>query len=150
MKYNNKEIVYIEYQDDNPHSVVIAELGKWSVDIYDFEPDCKSYELFMHYNSGSGGLALEIPAPTYIDGCKDTCKYWIHPQAKLKGLPKNITKIETPLEINGSTNPFDNSREVFQIIYCKFCDKYLDEDWCEHLTEDEDGNVCYTNGDTHD
>jgi hypothetical protein len=150
MKYNDKEVVYIKYHNNKPHSVIVAELGKWSVDNYDFETDCKECELFMHYNSGSGGLATEIQAPTYIDGCEDTCKYWLHPQAKLKGLPKNIRKIDNPIEINGSINPFDNSREVFQTIYCKICDAYLDEDWCEHLTEDDDGNICYTNGDKHE
>ena len=150
MKYNDKEIVYIEYQDNKPHSVVIGEFGKWSMDIFDFEEDCNDKNSFMYYNSGSGGLVTEIQAPTYIDGCENTCSYWLHPKAKLNGIPENIKKINNPIKINGNENPFKNAREVFQIIYCKFCDKYLDEDWCEHLTEDENGNICYTNGDTHD
>ena len=147
MKYNNKEVVYIEYQDNKPFSVRVADLGKGYVDSYDFETDCTECELFMHYNSESGGLATEIQAPKYADKCEVSCTYWLHPQAKLEGSPVNAKKIDSPIEIKGSRNPFDNSREIFELRYCKICNKYLDEDWCEHLVEDDEGNVCYTNED---
>ncbi|KKL27898.1 hypothetical protein LCGC14_2380510, partial [marine sediment metagenome] len=81
------------YQDNKPHSIFTAILGKWSLQNYDFGPDCIECELFMHYNSGSGGLATEIQASAYIDGCEETCSYWLHPKANLKGEPKNIKKI---------------------------------------------------------
>lgn len=150
MKHLGKEIVYIEYQDGNPHRVDLAEFDKWSLDHWDFDPDCKEGELYMHFNSGSGGLATEIQAPTYAEGVEG-CTYWMHPKAGFSGQPKNITRIKEPLEINGSINPFDNSREVYQMIYCQYCEKFLDEDWCEHLTEDEDtGDIVYMNGEPHD
>ena len=150
MKHDEQEIVYIEYQDGKPHSVSTAELDKWSLQNFDFEIDCYDDNSFMHYNSGAGGYATEIQAPTYVDGCEATCSYWLHPKAKLKGAPKNITQIKDPIEINGSTNPFENSREVFDLIYCKYCDKYLDEDWCDHLDNNDEGNIVYQNGELHD
>ncbi len=150
MKYLGKEIIYIEYQNGHPHSVSVAELDKWTLDHWDFDPDCKEYELYMHYNSGSGGFATEIQAPTYIEGAKN-CTYWMHDKAAFNGEPKNIERIKEPLEINGSKNPFDNSREVFQMIFCQYCEKIVDQDWCEHLTEDDDtGDIVYTNGEPHD
>lgn len=150
MEYKGKQIVYIEYQDGKPFEVSIAELDKWSLEHYDFEPDCNNEGYFMHYNSGAGGFATEIQAPTYVDGCEKTCCFWIHPKAKLKGEPKNIKQINEPLLINGSANPFDDSREVFDLIYCKHCDKYLDEEWCEHLDTDDEGNIVYMDGELHE
>lgn len=150
MEYKDKEIVYIEYQDGKPFSVHTAKLDEWSLEIYDFEIDCNDENSFMHYNSGGGGFATEIQAPTYVDGCEKTCSFWLHPEAKFKGTPKNIKQMTEPLVVNGSTNPFDNSREVFEIIYCKHCDKYLDEDWCAHLDTDDNGDIVYMNGEAHD
>ena len=150
MKYAEYEIVYIEYQDNKPFAVYTAKLGKWGLMNYDFEPDCNENELFIHFNSGSGGLATEIHAPTYVDSCEKSCSYWLHPQAAFSNKPKNITRINEPIEINGSINPFDNSREVHSTIYCKHCDKYLDEDWCDHLTTDDNGDVVYMDGEQHD
>jgi len=143
MKYKNEEIIYIEYQDGKPHEV-ITDNGS-----YDFEPDCKEVELFMHYNSGSGCYDMKIPISTYIEEAKGKGCFWLHKDATITEIG-NIKRITEPLEINGSKNPFDNSREVFDNIFCKYCDKYLDEDWCEHLTEDDDGNIIYQDGEMHD
>ena len=150
MEYKGEEIVYIEYQNGKPFSVETGIFGKWSLETYDFEPDGYNEDSFMHYNSGSGGSVDEIQAPTYVEGSEDTCCFWLHPRAKLKGEPKNIKQIAEPLVVNGSANPFDNSREVYDIIFCKHCDKYLDEDWCEHLYTDEAGYIHYTDGELHD
>lgn len=150
MKYQNKEIVYIEYQDDKPFEVSIAEINKWSLKHFEFEPDCKEECSFMHFNSGTGGYATEIQAPTYLEGSENDCSFWLHPKAKLIGGPKNIKQIKEPIIINGSSNPFDNSREVLELIYCKYCNKTLDEDRCEHLTIDDDGNTIYMNVELHE
>jgi hypothetical protein len=149
MKYRGQEIVYIEYQNGKPFAACTAQLGQWSLENFDFETDCADVDSFMHHNSGGGGLATEIPAPHYIDGCKDTCSYWLHPEASLRGKAKNIKKIESPISINGNKNPFASSREVLDIIYCKHCDKYLDEDWCDHLDVNDDGVIVYTDGSIH-
>lgn len=146
MEHEDQEVVYIEYQDGKPHSVITAELGKWSLKHFDFEIDCYDEDSFMYYNSGGGGFATEIQAPTYMDGCEESCCYWLHPKARLNGTPKNISQIKEPLIINGSANPFENSREVFDTIFCKYCDKWLDENWCEHLSDDEEGNIIYLDG----
>lgn len=146
----NKEIVYIEYQNGKPFSVYVAEKGKWGFDIYDFEVDCYDENSFMYYKSGSGGFTSEIQAPHYIEGCEDTCCFWIHPMFKLRGKPKNIKQINEPLVINGSKDPFANSSEVNNIFYCKYCDKHLDEDLCEHLETDDDGCMIYMNGEPYE
>jgi len=150
MEYKGQEVVYIEYQDGKPFSVLTAELDKFTLDTFDFEIDCNDEELFMHYHSGGGGFATEIPAPTLCKGAEKTCCYWLHPKAKLIGEAENIVQITEPLLINNNKNPFTDSREVLQLIYCKVCDEWLDEDWCEHITEDDEGNIRYTTGELHE
>lgn len=150
MKYKGQEVVYIEYQDGKPHLISTADPHNWTLDHYDFEIDCNEDSVFMHYHSGGGGFATQIQAPTYKPGCEETCCFWLHPKAKINGEPKNIKQIKEPLIINGTSNPFVNSREIYDLIYCKHCDKHLDEEWCDHLDTDEDGTIIYKNGELHE
>lgn len=134
MKYKGKDIVYIEYQEGIPHSVATSN------ETFDFEKDYSNECLFMHYSSGGG--VLEFSVPKYREDYKDKACFWLRNDIDLIGTT-NIERIKEPLEIDNNKNPFENSREVYQLVFCKHCNKWLDEDWCEHITEDKVGNMIY-------
>lgn len=148
-------VVYIEYHGKRPHSVITDEKndnGNWDgfMNHFDFELDCKQIEKFMFHNSGSGGKITEIQAPTYAKGTTDVF-YWMHPAAKFSGKPKNIKKLPTPIKWNGTANPFKRGRFIYQVNYCKICDKYFDQDLCsDHHSENDKGEIEYPDGSIQD
>ena len=40
----------------------------------------------------------------------------------------NAIRLDKPIEYNGNPNPFENGREIYGQDYCKFCEKWYDED----------------------
>jgi len=148
VKYNNEEIVYIEYQDGKPFDVKTADKNGY-LDHYDFEPDCCDENSLMFLESGSGGK--NIQGARYVGEYIDSCCYWMLDGLNITG-ETNISRIPKPILFNGSENPFDNAREIYESIFCKHCNKYLDGNWCEHLTttDDDAGDIIYTNGEHHE
>lgn len=145
------KVLYIEYHGRRVHSVITAfyvpksNYGPyWRCCSWDFEKDCRGYEKFMHYHSGSGGEIAELQAPRYIKG--SNASYWIHADAKFNGKPTNIIKRERPMMFNGDPNPFNNSRQIFSVDYCKYCKKYYDEDCCDEHHVIENGELKYVDG----
>ena len=49
MKYENKDIVYIEYQENKPFSVIIADENGY-LEHYDFEQDCNNNQRLKSEN----------------------------------------------------------------------------------------------------
>ncbi len=142
-------VVYIEYHDGIPFDVITDEFDGY-MHHFDFEPDCKGFEKLMFHNTGSGGKITAIQAPHIADGCTGVA-YWMHPEAKFKGRPKNITRIEAPIEIDGHINPFELGRKIGGVEYCKFCDKWYDEDLCpEHHIITDEGDLQYFDGSPHE
>lgn len=155
MTHENEEVIYIEYQDDLPFSVITAQrengvfVGHSN---WDFEPDWRNIEMVTYRKTG-GGPHREIDVPNYIDGCEESCFYWVHPHVKVKGEPKNITKLLMPKQYNGESNPFKIGRLVSDHVFCKMCDKYWDDDGydnygCPDHQQIEDGKLIYLDGTT--
>lgn len=139
MKYKDEEIVYIEYHNSKPFSVLTNKHS------YDFEIDGNEIEEMMYYESGSGcGHDKKIDAPVFSAIAKDYCFFWLKKDYALVG-KSNAKQIDNPL-----ANPFLKAREVFDLKYCKFCDKWLDENWCEHITSNEEGDMIYSNGEDYE
>lgn len=148
MKKDELEVVYIEYHNGIPHSVTCSNNDYCRH--YDFEKDPNDEDGLMYYNSGGGGSIKELQAPQYIDDYNGA-SYWMHESASFKGVPVNIKKLDTPIELfKGIINPFDEdiSHEVFGMDYCKFCDKWYDENSCDehHVWDVETGELKYFDG----
>lgn len=135
-------IVYIEYIGGQPHSVTTDKFDGYQHQ-FDFMPDCKECELFMFYNAGMGGKITELQAPHFVkEGAQ--AAYWMHPKAKYNGKTKaiNAVMLDKPIEYNGNPNPFENGREIYGQDYCKFCEKWYDEDACpEHHVVNDEGEL---------
>lgn len=150
MKQDENEIIYIEYQNGTPHSVVCSANGYCRY--FDFEKSCYNDEQLMYYQSGGGGSIKDLQAPQYIDSCEGA-SYWMHDSASFsnKSQPKNITHLKEPLILqNNITNPFDEelSHEVSGMDFCKFCNKYYDENSCDehHVWDEEENQIKYFDG----
>lgn len=144
----NKEtdiIVFIQYQNKLPFSVITTSKDFKGLSNFDFEPDCKELEKFMFYCSGGGGNIKDIYIDDYIKSYKGG-SYWIHKNAKERNTPINNKKLKNPLKINGDTNPFNNGRQIRGTEYCDICEKWYDEDACdEHQEFSDSGTLCYKN-----
>lgn len=145
------KVIYIAYIGRRVHDVVTvyyvpnATGGPyWRCCYWDFEKDCREIERFMHYRSGDGGDMKEIQAPHFTPGAN--VSYWMHPDARFKGRPKNTTKRDTPMKFNGDPNPFNNSRQIYSIDYCKYCKKHYDQDCCDKHHVIEEGELRYHDG----
>lgn len=141
MKHNGEEILFIEYENNIPFSV-ITDGGS-----YEFE--LCSGDLYC-YNSGSGGREGEIfevgslcqPKPVrhavWIKaGCR--LKYY-NSKTKRYNLIKSkeeLLKMGYILLDEPIGNPFDNVEEIYEgFTYCKICDEHMidsDENYCRHL-----------------
>jgi hypothetical protein len=146
-----QRVIYIEYQGRRVHDVITAFFVPksnggpyWRCCNWDFEKDCRQIERFMHYHSGSGGNMKEIQAPHYIPNT--SASYWMDADAKFKGRPKNIIKREKPMLFGGEPNPFNRSREIYSVDYCKYCKKYYDQDSCDEHHVFEEGELRYHDG----
>ncbi len=144
-------IIYIEYIDGFPHSVTTDVDGiAWH---FDFEPDCQDIELFMFREVGSGGRITDLQAPHFVRSTNRS--YWLHPEAKFKGRskPKNMVRIDSPIQYTAKSpklkdcNPFNHGREIYRTDYCKFCEKWYDDDACPaHHVVNERGELEYADG----
>ena len=82
----------------------------------------------MFQDVGGGGKITQLQAPHYVKA--GGASYWMHPNAKFKGKPKNIIRRDKPISYNGDPNPFNHGREIYGTDYCKFCNKWYDQDAC--------------------
>lgn len=147
------EVIYIEYQDMIPWSVITmifvstAKEPYWRCYYWDVFAESGNKNDLRIYNSGSGGNPLKIEAPKYMDGVTG-CEYWISNKASLKEDGKNITKIEKPRRIiygfnQSSINPFKTAEQTYSNEYCDVCG-YHSVDFCfEHKFDDENGEARY-------
>lgn len=135
------EVVYIEYQDRLPHSVILSNGGYCRV--YDFDFVYGDKKDIRYKWSGSGGSIKEIQAPHYVKG--SGAEYWMREDAGFKGKPKNIKRIDKPHRIvtafGSSLNPFKVSDETNEIIYCRECDQRRIEECPQHQYWDDEACV---------
>lgn len=153
MKYQIGEethiVIYIEYQDRIPHSVITKHFVStavepyWRFEYWDvFANDGDTNDLRI-YKSGSGGDTL--PAPQYIDGCKDG-RYWLADGHELTGEPRNAQKLKYPFLLIGyenSKNPFKVAEITHSYEYCDRCGHASTEFCYEHKYDDDEGNARY-------
>ncbi|MGE5317666.1 MAG: hypothetical protein ACM3ME_06695 [Chloroflexota bacterium] len=153
MKYQledeEHEVIYIEYQDNIPHAMVTrhfinrAQNPYWSFEFWDvFANNGDNTDLYL-YNSGSGSGT--ITAPQYVEDYKGG-SYWIAEDVEFDGEPKNATKLEDPILLNGyesSTNPFEIAEITNSYEYCDRCGHASTEFCYEHKYEDEEGIARY-------
>lgn len=142
-----ESIIYIEYIDSQPHSVITSN-ENGGLTTFDFNKDCKECELFMYFNSGGGGRMNDLQAPHFVENA--SANYWIHPLASFRDgkMPINCQKLEHPILYNDNPNVFENGRQIFDEVYCKFCEKWYDEDNCSdhHIWDDEECLLIYFDG----
>lgn len=139
-------IMYIEYIDKKVHSVITAPESKW-LHFWYFETDCNDNKQYMFYNSGKGGNIKKIHAPHFVK--KGSGLIWIHKEASFTGTPKNAVILKKPIATLRSLNPFRHGREVWSLDYCKICEKFYDEDWCQDHHIEIDGMAGYEDGTTN-
>ena len=139
-----QKVVYIDYQNGVPHSVLTAEKNG-CLDFWDFFANDGDKKDLKAYNSGGGGHISEIQAPQYANGYIG--KYWLAADAKFKGKPKNAKRLKTPLRIfgyyGGSINPFKVSEITHSMEYCDRCGHNSIEFCTEHKYDDNEGNERY-------
>ena len=150
------KVIYIEYQDGLPFSVVT----KYLVDTDDKPYWCHvEWDIFKNnddetdlraYESGWGNVATRIAAPQYIDGYTGAT-YWMDEGIEFEGTPRNIKRLKRPILLKG----FENSRNPFKIAEitnnCEYCDRcgcFSNEFCYEHKYDDDEGNVRYIDDDT--
>ena len=127
-------VVYIEYHDGKPHSVIT--LDKYGRENWDFDFN-NNWGEYMHYNSGGGGDIKNIYGPHFVEGTKGA-SIWFAKGVTFKKNhpPKNCRILKNPIRLkkDGKTmiDPFKFSyQEVAGIMYCKFCEGYYDESGCQ-------------------
>lgn len=137
------EIKLIEYSKTKkgwlPHSVIKGN------SIFDFDY-CPSYDMLCFHESGSGGLesaslgkfvcAPKIGAKIWIaDGFKAFHnKSEIETRSQFRAL--GYQRIGTPIEINGTTDPFEYADADEPTEYCNFCGRVPSDQACSHLFYD--------------
>ena len=148
------KVIYIEYQDDIPFSVVTiffvetAKVPYWRPERWDFYANKDDKNDIKAYSSGSGGDAYEIQSPQYIDKYLGA-KYWMEEGVKFDSIERNITKLKEPIS-NGFKNPFDIAEITDTNEYCDRCGYYSDEFCFEHKYEDNNFNVRYKDDDSYE
>lgn len=130
-------LVYIEYWEGRPHEAITERADYPGVaSTWDIEPDQRVEGGYMYYESGGFGLAhraLDVQAD----------EYWVAEDIRINSVAAHSKRLSAPLNVN----LFAEGREVFDIVYCRVCDKFYDEDWCwEHQKEKKGGGVGYRKG----
>src|SRR6202008_587515 len=110
-------IVYIEYQDGFPHSVITCNMDGIGLDRWDFNLNLAWGE-FMHYNSGFGGNIKSIAGPNFIESYKGGA-LWISDMIGFSEYkPVNCKMLKNPilLKKDGKTtiDPFKFSYQQVQ------------------------------------
>lgn len=153
------KIIYIEYHDKLPHSVVTIVYIKnkknsyWSPRYWDFFLEEGDRKDIRAYNSGSGGDATKIEAPHWVDGYIGT--YWIADGISFNGTPINAKKLEQPERLIGylgkkSRNPFKVAEITDNCEYCDRCGHESSNFCYEHKYDDDDGNVRYKDDNSYE
>ena len=146
--YNEKtyRVAYIEYHNKMPFTAIatLVEDSGYCTS-FDFEFVYGDKQDIRYKWSGSGGKILtEIQAPRYGKGVKNVA-YWISPDAKLKGKPKNIIRINEPYKIKTayriSPNPFEVADHTHDLLYCEECEHWMVEECSHHQYWDDEGGV---------
>lgn len=149
-------VIFIEYHDKVPHSVITTDyhekIDYWGKTYWDFFLDGGQKGNLRGYESGSGGNPNEIEAPQYVDGTKGV-ELWMAEGVKLIGTPKNCTVIKNPIRLNNgiqtSINPFKVCNIAYSTEYCDRCGHEHADDFCrEHIYEDEEGRLRYFDDDS--
>jgi hypothetical protein len=137
-------IKLIEYgKTDNgwmPHSVIKDN------ETYDFDW-CRTQGMLCYHMSGGGGLET-ASIVKYSNAPKLCGKIWVadgykvfHGKTELKTKAQfrelGYQKIDNPIEINSSTDPFEYADADEPTEYCKFCDHVPSDQTCSHLHWDE-------------
>jgi len=157
-----EKVVWIEYHDDRPCSVVTAHGGACST--WDFEW-CERDGCLYYHMSGCGPLWFGCTLGQYSTPVPPPCKLWHLPGAPALGYaagPENrpvlspdeilahgYLVIDEPIVLTGAgeRNPFEVAYEG-ATVWCQHCEDMLprDEDEpCEHLSWcDECENHVYT------
>lgn len=151
LKNKTQDVVYIEYFEGTPHSVLTAyQYEKRLIpDTWDFFQDAGNNMQLSHHNSGSGGDVSVIECPSFRN--PEKWKVWHDKRISFKN-DKNVKVLKNPIiltdGVNKSRNPFVVSVEVYEELYCKKCDGYHSEICREHMFEDEedDYQLKYTDG----
>lgn len=152
-------IIYIEYQDGLPHSVITtffvptAKEPYWRPEYWDFFANEGDKNDLRAYNSGSGGDATKIQAPQYIDGYSGA-RYWMEKDIEFDGTPKNIKQLKHPKLIEArwgdkSRNPFKVAEITNSYEYCDRCGHHSTEFCDEHKYDDDEGNARYIDDDSY-
>ena len=156
------KVVYIDYHDNMPHSVVTlhfidnAEEPYWRPVYWDFflNENCKDDR--RAYESGSGGSSDKIAAPHWADGYLG--KYWMADEMSFEGIPINGKQLKNPILLSSfyysdstkTRNPFNAAEITFSEEYCDRCG-YTSTDFChEHKDDDDEGNVRYKDDDSYE
>ena len=162
MKYliDNKvhKIIYIEYQNSLPHSIVTIDYIEdavngpyWCHNNWDCFLEQEDKKDIKIYNSGSGGGSKKIRAPQYIDGF--TARYWMDNEFSFEGIPKNIKQLKYPILLEGyyekSRNPFNVGEIVYSYEYCEKCGFHSEHFCHEHKYDDDEGNVRWKDDDSY-
>jgi len=152
IKNQEHEVIYIEYQDAVPHSVVTksyisnAKKPYWRTTQWDVFANDGDSENLMIYESGSGGEPTDISTPHYIESYKGA-SYWMGLGASFNSIPSNIIKLARPFNLgkNGDTifNPFDICERTYSSEYCELCGHHSTEFCFEHKYDDENGDPRY-------
>lgn len=150
--HNGEEVIYIEYIDKIPHSVITDKNRLMN---YDFECIGNDRKDIQWYNYGSGGERNKLQAPKFVRG-KFKANYWMAEGYKFKGRSKaeNCERIEKPFKLKSysrsSINPFKVSWEnSYGFDYCKICDAhYCHDTGCHdhHTWSDEHCSFVYEDG----
>lgn len=138
------EIKLIEYSKTKkgwlPHSVIKDN------SIFDFDY-CPSYDMLCYHMSGAGGLE-SASLGKYVCAPKIGSKIWIADGFKAFHNKSEITtrsqfralgyqRIDTPIEINGTTDPFEYADADEPTEYCNFCGRVPSDQVCSHLFYDD-------------
>jgi hypothetical protein len=151
--YENElhKVIYIEYQDGIPHSV-ITHTPHNVPEYWDFEESGGKGGTLHYFNSGSGGSGeLVFECPQYGDEYKGG-SVWVAKGAVVTKGKSNVKILKYPRLLKhwdkGSRNPFTNAWECFSFDYCSVCEAHHADDYCrEHLYEDDNGDLRYFHND---
>ena len=154
------KVVYIEYQNGMPHSVVTLQFidraaePYWRPVYWDFFLNENNKWDLRAYESGSGGSSDKIQAPHWVDGYLG--RYWMADEMSFDGIPINGKRLKHPISLktfygNANTrNPFVAAEITFSEEYCDRCG-YTSTDFChEHKYEDDEGYARYKDDDSYE
>lgn len=147
MEHDGEVVVWIEYQNDHPFSVITETPGGAWRD-YDFDW-CKAEKCAYYHMSGGGPVGSHAVINRYCEPDPPPGKLWRRPDIPLRenGTDKLLTVeecaergvivIDAPLVLGGDeVNPFTSAYEG-ETVYCAECNDHLPlgyEPPCDHVT----------------